>query len=59
LKNQPENWERFMHGVQKRASELGEDYAWGAEICLRFEGRLCMGCKNVPQIQGMSYTDIG
>ena len=30
FKNQPENWGTFMHGVQKRASVLGEDFAWGA-----------------------------
>jgi len=30
FKNQPKNWERLMHGVQKHASDLGEDFAWGA-----------------------------
>ena len=27
FKNQPQNWETFMHGVQKHASDLGEDFA--------------------------------
>ncbi len=30
FKNQPKNWERLMQGWQKRASELGEDFARGA-----------------------------
>jgi len=41
-----------MHGGQKCASELGEDFAWGAKTCLRFGGRFCTGCINVPQIWG-------
>ena len=41
-----------MHGVQKSASDLGEDFARGAETCLRFGGRFCMGCRNVPEIWG-------
>jgi hypothetical protein len=41
-----------MHGVQKHAPGLREDYARGAEMCLRFEGDLCMGCRNVSQIWG-------
>ena len=52
FKNQPENWGTFMHGVQKRASELGEDFAGVAETCLSFGGRFCMGCINMPQIWG-------
>ena len=41
-----------MHGVQKCASVLGEDFAWGAKTCLSFGGRFCTGCINVPQIWG-------
>ena len=41
-----------MHRVQKRASDLGEGFAWGAETCLRFRTDLCMGCINAPQIWG-------
>jgi hypothetical protein len=54
MKKQPKNWERLMPGVQKHASDLGEDYAWGAEICLRFRGHLCIGCRNV-----LSFPDFG
>ena len=43
----------FMHGVQKRASDSGHIYAWGAETCLRFRAYLCMGCRNPPQFQGI------
>ena len=41
-----------MHGVQKHAPDLGEDFAWGAKTCLRFGGTFCTGCINVPQIWG-------
>ena len=41
-----------MHGVQKHAPDLGEGFAWGAKTCLRFGGRFCTGCINVPQIWG-------
>ena len=30
FKNQPKNWERLMHGVHKRASDLGQTFARGA-----------------------------
>ena len=29
-KNMPQIWGKVLHGVQKRASDLGEDFAWGA-----------------------------
>jgi hypothetical protein len=41
-----------MLGVQKHASDSGHIYAWGAETRLRFGADLCMGCRNVPRIQG-------
>jgi hypothetical protein len=41
-----------MHGVQKHTSDWGQTYARGAETCLRFGGRFCMGCINMPQIWG-------
>ncbi len=52
FKDQPENWETFMHTVQKHASVLGEDFAWGAKTCLSFGGRFCTVCINVPQFWG-------
>ena len=41
-----------MHGVQKCALDSGQTYAWGAETCLGFRADLCIGCRNVPRIQG-------
>ena len=58
FKNQPENWERLMHGVQKRASDSGHTYAWGAETCLRFRAYLCTGCRNLSEIQGKSMHGV-
>ena len=52
LKNLPQIWGITLQGLQKYASDLGEDFAWGAKICLRFGGRFCMGCINVPQLWG-------
>ena len=52
FKNQPKNWGRLMHGVHKRASDLREDFARGAETCLRIGADFCTGCINVPQIWG-------
>ena len=52
FKNLPQIWERLMHGVHKRASDLGEDFAWGAKMCLRIGGRFCTVCINMPQIWG-------
>ena len=51
-KNVPEFWGKILHGVQNCASELGEDFAWGAKMCLRFGGRFCTVCINVPQFWG-------
>jgi len=42
-----------MHGVQKYASDSRDNYALGAETCLRFRAKLCTVCRNVPQIQGI------
>jgi len=52
FKTLPQNWERLMHGVHKRAPDLGEDFAGCAKTCLRIGGRFCRGGKNVPQIWG-------
>ena len=43
-----------MHGVQKHASDSGDNYALGAETCLRSGGHLCTVGRNPPQIQGIS-----
>ena len=42
-----------MHGVHKLVSVLWHIYALGVETCLSFRAYLCMGCINVPQIQGI------
>ena len=44
---------RFMHGVQKHASDSGDNYALGAETYLRSGGHLCTVGRNVSQIQGI------
>ena len=49
----PENWDTFMHGVQKSASNPGHVYAWGAEVCPKPRACLCMGCRSLPEIRGM------
>jgi len=43
-----------MPRVQKLALDSGHIYAQGAETCLRFRAYLCTGCRNMPQIQGIS-----
>ena len=48
----PKNWGITLQGLQKRASDLGEDFARVAKTCLSFGGRFCTGCINVPQIWG-------
>ena len=48
----PQIWGKILHGVQKHASDLGEDFAWGAETCLRIGGRFCTVCINMPQNWG-------
>ena len=42
---------RLLHGWQKRAPDLGEDFARGAETCLSFGTDFCTGCRNVPEIR--------
>jgi hypothetical protein len=50
LKNQPQIRGRPMHGVQKPDPDPGDIYVRCAETRLRFEGHLCPGCRDMPQI---------
>ena len=54
----PQNRGRFMHGGQKRTSELGQVYARCAEACLRIGAGLCTGGKAFPRFQA-DYSDLG
>ena len=47
-----------MHGGQKHASDSGDNYALGAETCLRSGGHLCTVGRNPPQIQGISLHGV-
>jgi len=51
-KNQPKNWERLMHPMQKSAPKLRHVYATPAKSSPRSEARLCTPCKSLPQIWG-------
>ena len=44
----PEIQGGFMHRGQKRAPDLGQTYAQGAETCLRFRADFCTGGRNMP-----------
>ena len=50
LKNQPKNWETFMHTVQKSPPKLRHVYAPRAKSSPKTEARLCTPCKIFPQI---------
>ena len=49
FKNQPQNWETFMHTVQNLPPKLGDVYAHRAKSSPKTEARLCTPCKIFPQ----------
>ena len=49
----PQNWETFMHTVQKSAPNLRHVYAPRAKSSPKSEACLCTPCIIIPQIRGI------
>ena len=48
FKNLPQNWDTFMHTVQKSAPKLRHVYAPRAKVSPKSEACLCTPCKSLP-----------